>query len=143
MYRAKEYIRLAIGVVIVVSIFICIGISSCAEKYKSFSEILNVHKNYSSELPNGFTTEVLDVNSVGGYDICVSDNQKIVGFSINKSNEECFNVLKSNLIDNNWNYVESDNKFSASFYKNDGCYTWLFLNCIKVGVISSAIFTFD
>lgn len=143
MYTRKEKLRLFLGVVVFVLIFVFLGINSCSSRYQEFDDLLNAETKFSNELPKDFITEVIDVNSIGGYDVRVSNNEKIIGFSLNSSSEISFELIKSMLLDNNWKCLDNGNKNSTTFYKNEGTYTWLFLNCVDIGGISSAVFTSD
>ena len=143
MYTRKEKLRLTLGIIVFFGIFIFLGINSCTSRHQEFDDLLNVETKFSSELPKDFITEVIDVNSIGGYDVRVSNNEKIIGFSLNSSSEISFELIKSKLLDNNWKCLDNGNKNSTTFYKDEGTYTWLFLNCVDIGGMSSAVFTSD
>ena len=101
MYTRKEKLRLTLGIIVFFGIFIFLGINSCTSRHQEFDDLLNAETKFSNELPKDFITEVIDVNSIGGYDVRVSNNEKIIGFSLNSSSEISFELIKSMLLDNN------------------------------------------
>ena len=141
MTRKSENIKLAIGFIIVISIFIFIGISSYIEKLNGFDEIINYDDKYSDSLPENYFNEVADFSKIDVTNIRVDKTGNVVGFSLHTGEIESFNLVKNQLINNGWNYVESGTLSSASFYKNEGKYTWLFVNCINVGGETSIVLT--
>lgn len=143
MNNRKEKFRLILGIIIFVGIFLFLGINSCSARHQKIDDLFNVESKYSNELPKDFQNEVLDINLIGGYDVKVSSDEKIIGFSLNSSSEFSFELIKSKLLDNNWKCLDNGNKNNTTFYKDKGKYTWLFLNCVDIGGISSAIFTSD
>lgn len=143
MYMSKDKFRILVGVLIVAAIFVFIGFSSYVQRQGEFDNLISSASKYSSDVPTDFNWEVLDVASVGGFDIKVSDNQKIVGFSLPFSAENSFDLIKNKLTDNNWKCVDSGNKLNSTFVKEEGNYKWLFLNCVAIGGVCSVVFTSD
>ena len=143
MYSRKENLRLIVGILIVLGVFIFLGLNSCESRYKEIDTLIHSESKYSDEVPDNFSNEVLDVPSIGGFDVKVSDNKKIVGFSMPYSSDVSFDIIKSKLQQNNWKYIENGNKNNTTFFKDEGNYTWLFLNCVDIGGTSSAVFTSD
>ena len=141
MTRKSENIKLVIGFIIVISIFIFIGISSYIEKLNSFDEFINYEDKYSDSLPENYFDEVADFSQFEVKNIRVDKSGDVVGFSLPAGAIESFNLIKNQLINNGWNYVESGSSSSASFYKDEGKYTWLFVNCINVGGETSIVLT--
>lgn len=141
MYIRKENIRFVIGLIIVVGIFFAIGISSCVEKSNQLDELINFDSKFSSNLPESFSSEVLEISSVGGYDIRVAKNEKIIGFSMPFSAEKSFELIKNKLCNLGWIYISSANKTNASFTKENGEYKWIFVNCIEMEGTTSVVIT--
>lgn len=143
MLYKSEKIKLLIGLLIVASIFVFIGISTYFEKAEDYDSLLNFEENYSSDIPENYLEEVVDVFSFDAHLIMIDKSEKIVGFSIDSDAATSFNNLKEQLISRGWNYVDSGSSTSSSFYKNNGNYKWLFVNCVNVGGETSVVLTVD
>lgn len=143
MFYKSEKIKLLIGLLVVASIFIFIGISTYFEKADDCDSLLNFDEKYSSDIPENYLEEVVDVFSFDSHLIMIDNSEKIVGFSIAEDAVTAFNILKAQLISRGWNYVESGSSTSSSFYKNNGNYKWLFVNCVNVGGETSVVLTVD
>ena len=141
MIRKSEKIKLVVGFIIVISIFVFIGISSYFEKLNSSNDLLNFETKYSDMVPENFSKEVFDVSNIAVGKIRSDKSGNVVGFSLSSGVFESFNLVKNQLLNNGWNFVESGSSSSASFYKSEGQYTWLFVNCISVGGETSIVLT--
>lgn len=143
MMTKTEKTRLIFGAIIVFGIFAFIFASSFFEKQKDLENMLNVDAKYSADLPNNFCAEVVDVNSINATDVKVSQDEKIVGFNMSLPAEKSFSIIKNKLNEKNWKCIDSSNYNYANFIKDEGEYTWLFINCVDVGGGCSVIFTKD
>ena len=141
MLRKSEKIKIMFGVLIVIGIFVFIGVSSHIEKLNSYNELLNYETKFSATLSNEYCNDVIDVNSLNIKNLKVERDENVIGFSLNTNSVNAFELVKSKLIDNGWNYVQSGNGSSASFYKDSGEHNWLFVNCVDVSGESSVVIT--
>lgn len=141
MLYKKDYIRLFIGFLIIVFIFIFIGISTYLEKFKGSEDLLMYEDKFSNNIPEEYYNEVIDPAQFDCKNVKIDSSEKIVGFSLSSEPKECFDLLKNNLLSKGWSFVESGSSSSASFYKENGKYTWLFLNCVYVGGETSIVLT--
>lgn len=143
MLRKSEKIKIFIGVLIVAGIFIFIGISSHIEKLNNLDELVNYETKFATSLSNDYCKEVIDVNSLNVENLKVEKDEKVIGFSLCTNSNDAFQIVKTKLIDNGWNYVQSGNGTSASFYKDSDTYNWIFVNCIDVSGVASVVITSD
>ena len=143
MLRKSEKIKIFIGFLIVTGIFIFIGISSYIEKMNNFDDLVNCDTKFAASLSNNYCEDVMDVNSLNVDDLKVDKDEKVIGFSLGTNSNDAFQIVKSKLLDNGWNYVQSGNGTSASFYKDSETHNWLFVNCVDVSGVSSVVITRD
>ena len=83
---------------IVAFIFVFIGISTYFEKAEDYDSLLNFDTNYSSDIPENYLDEVVDINSLDAHLIMIDKSEKVVGFSIDNDAVTSFNNLKEQLI---------------------------------------------
>lgn len=143
MLTRKENIKLLFGFLIVVGIFVFIGVSSYVEKMDDYDSMLNYEEKFSDSIPQNYLDEVINPASINANDVKVDKSEKIVGFSLSDDAECSFARVKNVLVDKGWKNVESGSSTSSSFYKDEGNYSWLFLNCISVGGETSVVLTVD
>ncbi|MDO5329396.1 MAG: hypothetical protein Q4E88_04815 [Coriobacteriia bacterium] len=143
MYIRKSNIRLIIGITIVLFIFASLFIVSFVQKSKNITDLVEAEAKYSKNLDDCFKEEVVSPESVGALDVKVSDEGKIVGFNLPVKASFAFKTLKTNLESKSWKYVNSGDDTKATFYKTEGIYTWLFLNCIDISSQTSVVITVD
>lgn len=94
-----------------------------------------------TDVDSNFNEQVINTNQISADDIKQSLNHKVVGFSLYKNAEDSFLFLKEKLLDNGWNFFESQSNTCGSFYKDGGDYSWLFLNCVSQGNETSVVIT--
>lgn len=89
----------------------------------SFEDMRNV-------LPGKFEEEVLSLSSY--FDVQVSQKGKVVGFYSQEQPLKVFKDCSLLLANNGWVKVESGQESAASFIKESGVYTWLYLSCVSI-----------
>ena len=141
MNKKKENIKLIVGILVVIAIFVSIWISKHLESLSDTVNLVNFESEYSHTVIDNFLDEVIDVNKINAKDIKIDNSNKVVGFTLSNDASYSFILIRNCLIDKGWEFVESGNSTSGSFYKNNGKYRWIFLNCINVGGESSIVLT--
>lgn len=91
----------------------------------------------ASLLPDGFADEVLALE--GFDDVRVGAGGSVVGFSLSEGPSEALAFLQRTLTDRGWRAVPAGNATSATFMKEQGRFTWLFVSCIGVGDTTSVV----
>lgn len=143
MTGKTQNIRLLIGILIVVFIFIMIFISKSIKEFQNYDELINCDDKYSSVVPSNFYQELFSIVDIGGTDIKTSQDKNVVGFNMPFRAPISFSIIKEKLISNNWNFTENESNTISTFWKDEGHYTWLFLNCVDVGNSTSVIITLN
>ena len=141
MLSRKENIKILLGMLIVASIFVFIAVSSYVEKTQNYDNLINSDTKFSESIPDNYSDEIVDPAQLNGSQVKIDKSGNVVGFTLKINAIQSFCLIKDKLISNGWNYVESGSASSASFYKDEGKYRWLFLNCIDVGGESSVVLT--
>lgn len=100
MFRSKERIKIIIGILIVVSIFVFIAISTLVEKCNNTYSLLNYEDKISNNIPEECREEIVDVQAFGGYSIKVDKSKNIVGFLLSGDATKCFSDIKNQLLHN-------------------------------------------
>lgn len=143
MLSRMEKIRLLIGMIIVAFIFFIIGFSTYLEKSNEFDSLINYETKFSDSIPDEYSNEVINVNELKVHSLKIDKSEKVVGFSMDLEADKCFEIIKTMLASKGWTYVESGSSSSASFYKESGTYSWVFVNCIFIGGETSVVLTVD
>lgn len=143
MTSKVQNIRFLIGVLIVVCIFIMIFISKSIKELQNYDELINCDDKYSSVVPSNFYQELFSIADIGGTNIKTSQDKNVVGFNMPFKAQISFSIIKEKLVSNNWKFTENESNTISTFWKDEGDYTWLFLNCVDVGKSTSVIITLN
>lgn len=141
MYKNQKYRRLILGLLIIVLIFILILLSKVIEKNKDIANLVNYENCFKNNVSDIFSSEVINTKEINANSVKVDDGNNVVSFNLPKEAKESFVYLKNYLQKRKWNYVESGNVYAASFWKDEGKYKWLFLNCIKMNGETNVVIT--
>lgn len=94
-------------------------------------------RGYEGRLLEGFQEEVVSLGSRSS--VRVGAEGSVVGFVEQGLATEAFSALASDLQERSWRTVDSGRSDCGSFVKEEGSFTWLFVNCVQVGEETSVV----
>lgn len=93
--------------------------------------------SWEDRVSETYALELFDAN--GYQDVCVSEDQQVVGFSTDMTAEETFSQISEILTSKGWRAVPSGSSVMASFEKEDGRYSWALVSCVQMSEGCSAV----
>lgn len=141
MLNNINYKRLIKSIAILIVLFLIIFVFVRLNFIKDFIDLITSTKQTSSFFSESLSNDIFDVNNIQAKDFRFSKDNKVIGFSVAGNYKDTFLTIKVLLEQNNWKFFESQRDNCASFYKSDGQYTWLFLNCVQMGEDTSVVVT--
>ena len=89
------------------------------------------------EVPAGFEEEVLSLE--GRSEVMAAAGGTVVGFLEDGPADAVFDAIEEDLAARGWAEVESGVAGCASFVKEGGRFTWVFVSCVAVGDTTSVV----
>lgn len=89
------------------------------------------------EVPAGFEEEVLSLE--GRSEVMAAAGGTVVGFLEGGPADAVFDAIEEDLAARGWAEVESGVAGCASFVKEGGRFTWVFVSCVAVGDTTSVV----
>lgn len=98
MLRRKENIKILLGFLIVIAIFIFIAVSSYIEKTQNYDDLINLDTKFSENIPESYSDEIVDPAQLNGNQVKIDKSGNIVGFSLQLNSIQSFALIKDKLI---------------------------------------------
>ena len=111
----------------------------------NYSEDLNELNDADGDeqIPYNFKYEFFDPVKIQARDYQISENKKILSFSLNSSVKESSKQVSSLLTKNLWNKIKSENECATTFVKSSGVYTWCLVTFTQVSETTVVVITIN
>lgn len=97
MFKSKRNSRLFIGISVIVCVVLICIVFKIGDFTQNFSNLFTQESKYKNTINDDFTNEVLSIESIGGTNIQNNEDEKVVGFFVDKNQDLVLSTIKDEL----------------------------------------------
>lgn len=117
------------------------GSVTAAEMVQAASRGSGMLGSSEAGVPADFESSVFSTEGFG--QLQHTPDGRIVGMVCSGAPDDAMELCKKRLQENGWTYIESGQGNRASFLKEEGAYTWAYVDCTAVGDDTSVVVVLD
>lgn len=117
------------------------GTVTAAQMVQAASRGSGVFGSSEAGVPADFESSVFSTEGFG--QLQHTPDGRIVGMVCSGAPEDTMELCKGRLQENGWTYIESGQGNRTSFLKQEGSYTWAYVDCTAVGDDTSVVVVLD